>query len=97
MNNTIPNIIHPLGKHWQQPNLQNILIDDVHALMSEYSLGELHEYSMSIPNGVYEGKMWKALFGDTWYLKWFGTENKDGLLPVCHREILLCDYGETSK
>ncbi len=96
MNNTIPDMVHPLGKHWQQPALHNILIDDVHALMSEYSLGELHEYSMSIPSGVYEGKMWKAKFGDTWYLKWFGTENDREFLPIYSREILLCDYGEST-
>ncbi len=96
--NTIPEMVHPLGRHWQQPNLHNILIDDVHAMMSEYSLSELHEYSMSIPSAVYEGKMWKAYNrnSDTWYLRWFSIENEDGLLPIYSRKILLCDYGEST-
>lgn len=92
----IPDMVHPLGKHWQQPNPDNILIDDTHALMSERSLGELHEYSMSIPSGVYEGKMWKFKTRNKWFLKWFGGENSKGLLPIFTREILICGYNNES-
>lgn len=78
-----------LGKHWQQPNRDNVLIDNTHALMSNYSLGELHEYSMSIPTGVYEGKMWKAKIKAKWYLRWYGVEDEEGFLPILIREIIV--------
>ena len=85
----IPDIVHPLGKYWEQPNRDNILIDDKHALMSKHSLDGLHEYSMSIPTGVYTGKMWKSKVLGKWLLRWFGNENDKGLLPILSREILI--------
>ena len=85
----IPDMIHPLGKYWQQPNRDSILIDDKHALMSKHSLGELYEYSASIPTGVYTGKMWKAKVLGKWFLRWFGNENNKGLLPILSRKILI--------
>ena len=87
----IPDMIHPLGKHWQQPNRDNILIDDTYALMNNRSLGELYEYSMSIPTGVYEGKMWKARSKNRWFLRWYGVENEEGLLPILIREIIIVE------
>ena len=85
----IPDMVHPLGRHWRQPNKEDIAIDNIHALMSKDSFQELHTYSMSIPTGVYEGKMWKRLTRGIWFLSWFGNENKDGLLPTLSREILV--------
>ena len=93
MNNIIPDMVHPLGKHWQQPNRDNILIDDTHALMSERCLGELHDYSTSIPTGVYEGKMWKAhkKLLDAWVLRWYDhIEGK--YMTIETREIIICGY-----
>jgi hypothetical protein len=87
----IPDMIHPLGKYWQQPNRDNILIDDTYALMSKHTLDELHEYSMSIPTGVYTGKMWKVKVFGKWILKWFGNENYKGLLSILSREILISE------
>ena len=87
----IPDIVHPLGKYWEQPNKDNILIDDTHALMNEHSLDELYEYSMSIPTGVYVGKMWKSKVSDKWILRWFGNEIDKGLLPILSREILISE------
>jgi len=68
----IPECIHPLSKAWDQPKNTDIEIDDTHALMSEELFEQLYEYSMSIPTGVYTGKMWKAhgLHGE-WYLRWY--------------------------
>jgi len=85
----IPDMVHPLSRHWRQPNKEDIVIDDVSALMNKRSFQELHTYSMSIPTGVYEGKMWKAQIKTKWYLRWFGSENKEGLLPILNREILV--------
>jgi len=86
--NTIPDMVHPLSKHWDQPKKEVVLIDDVSACISQESFQQLKEYSMSIPTGVYEGKMWKARFRGKWYLRWFGKENKEGLLPILIREII---------
>lgn len=56
----IPPMTHPLSKHWNQPDRSLIILDDKYALMSKEVFDKLHEYSTSIPTGVYEGKMWKA-------------------------------------
>jgi hypothetical protein len=82
----IPPITNPLGKHWPQPPLNAIVIDDTHALMSEATLKVLPEYSCTIPTGVYPGKMWKrhdGLFDQRckpsdrcWLLCWFGESDK---------------------
>ena len=98
MKNVIPDMIHPLGKHWHQPNLDNILIDDTHALMSECSFKELGEYSCSIPTGVYEGKMWKAYnkIPDIWFLRWYDhIEGK--YMTIGIREIIICGYNNECK
>jgi len=69
----IPECVHPLSKAWDQPKNVEVEIDETHALMSEESFEQLHEYSMSIPTGVYAGKMWKAhnRLSDEWYLRWY--------------------------
>lgn len=56
----IPPMIHPLGRHWQQPPRHHITVDDRHALMDRRAFEQLAEYSTSVPSGVYDGKMWKA-------------------------------------
>ena len=89
----IPETIHPLGKYWNQPNREDIAIDDIHALMSKDSFNRLHTYLTSIPTGVYEGKMWKSKIINKWILRWFGNENDEGLLPILSREIILVEGG----
>lgn len=77
MTNTIPPITDPLGKHWRQPPTDRILIDDTHAVMSMNTFKALAEYSTTIPNGVYPGKMWKANpCADVWNLRWFGMDEQ---------------------
>jgi len=85
----IPNMVHPLSKHWDQPSRKDIAIDDMYALMGRESFQQLKRYSTSIPTGIYEGKMWKARIGGKWFLRWFGIENKEGLLPLLIREIIV--------
>lgn len=88
----IPPMTDPLGRHWRQPSPQEILVDDEHAVMSRSTYDELLEYSTTIPSGVYPGKMWKAVYGDRAFLRWFGIV--DGRTDVCsnnQRLILLCD------
>lgn len=98
----IPPITDPLGKYWDQPNRFDILIDDMHAVMSRETYNALRNYAHSQPTGVYPGKMWKwHCPGADWcrcgpgrpaYLHWFGAEfERDGEKFVSNnvREILI--------
>jgi hypothetical protein len=70
--NIIPPMTHPYGKHWEQPDISEILIDDTHAVMGSDTLSKIKDYSRSLPSGVYAGKMWRASDdGIVWYLKWW--------------------------
>ncbi|MBG5923696.1 hypothetical protein [Providencia rettgeri] len=93
MKNRIPPMTNPLGKHWVQPNHENILIDDTHVIMSRKDFNSLSEYSNSIPSGVYAGKMWKAIVQDgRAFLRWFGlVEGRDDLCSNNQREIIIID------
>lgn len=88
----IPPITDPLGRHWDQPPVGDILVDDTHALMTEQTAKQLHEYSTSLPTGTYTGKMWKRRIpwqGEPakWFLCWYGAiEGKEILIH--NREIL---------
>ncbi len=75
--NAIPVITNPLGKYWKQPEVEQIELDDTHALMSKEIFDELLEYSCSQPTGVYEGKMWKSKTIDGWILRWFAEDPRD--------------------
>ncbi|RXN73072.1 hypothetical protein D0Z62_04400 [Providencia rettgeri] len=93
MKNRIPPMTNPLGKHWAQPNHENILIDDTHVIMGSKDFNLLTEYSNSIPSGVYAGKMWKAIVQDgRAFLRWFGlVEGRDDLCSNNQREIIIID------
>ena len=91
----IPQMIHPLSQYWEQPSRREITVDATHALMSRAAFNKLHEYSMSVPTGVYEGKMWKAeLFtgrSETelgWYLRWYGP-SPDPDKCACHQRRII--------
>lgn len=68
---TIPPVTHPLGKHWEQPDLSAITLTETRALMVDGTFKKLADYSCSIPTGVYAGKMWKACVDGQWYLRWY--------------------------
>lgn len=57
MKNTIPPITDPMGRHWRQPSVASIALDDTHALMDDATFQALPEYSATRPSGVYPGKM----------------------------------------
>ena len=88
-NNIIPIITDPLGKSWDQPKIENILIDDKNALMEENDFKELHEYSCSVPTGVYVGKMWKSRINEKWYLRWFSEHENPEFVSNNVREIII--------
>lgn len=88
--NFIPEITDPKGRFWRQPPKDRILVDNDFAVMTTETFKSLPEYSCSCPSGVYPGRMWKAQFNGTWYLRWYGPDDGDprGLLTPT-REILL--------
>ena len=96
----IPKITEPLGKYWEQPDPSTILLDTTHALMTEANFKDLHEYSSTIPTGVYPGKMWKRYDGvhdprckredRQWLLMWYDEiPNQPDRCSINHRKILL--------
>lgn len=87
----IPPITDPLGKHWQQPDPREILIDDDHALMTRATFEQLLEYSTSIPSGKYIGKMFKSRRFGCWYLRWYDHDPDPTILFIECRTILLVD------
>lgn len=85
--NSIPPMIHPLGKHWKQPSVKDIELDDKHALMSQTLFNQLKDYSHSLPGGVYEGKIWRCRYSDGWLLRWWS--NVDEKKCKCNQRIIL--------
>lgn len=96
---TIPPIIDPMGKHWDQPPTSAILIDDKHAVMTDATFKSLCEYSGTIPTGVYAGKMWRRFHGKhdprcrpedrKWFLFWYGYCDDPNQCSINGREILI--------
>lgn len=86
----IPPITDPKGKHWEQPPLDQILVDDDCAVVTERAFKALLEYSTSTPTGVYPGKMWKARQGMVWYLRWYGLDDGHPAgLPTYTKQIYI--------
>jgi hypothetical protein len=91
----IPDMTHPLSSHWRQPNKDKILVDNEVAIMEKETLKKLMEYSMSIPSGAYEGKMWKRKYVNArtnceeWILYWYGPSEKEGMVSINERSIIL--------
>ncbi len=99
----VPRMTHPYGKHWDQPDRSEILIDETHALMTRKTFNELKEYSATNPTGAYEGKMWKRHDGSfdqqflarggrpVWMLCWYGRCDDPGMVSNNYRKIILVD------
>lgn len=87
----IPPITDPMGRHWDQPSRDDILVDDTHAVMTVKTFTALLEYSTSMPSGVYDGKMWRRhdRCDCLDLLMWYGPSEKLGSCLINSREILL--------
>lgn len=85
----IPKITDKRGMSWNQPYRRYIEIDEEYALMTKQTFEGLREYSLTIPSGKYEGKMWKANRGGTWYLYWYDHDDNPEMIKIERREILL--------
>jgi hypothetical protein len=55
----VPPITHPMGKHWDQPDPHAFEWHEDRVVMTREQFKALHDYSCSLPSGVYDGKMWR--------------------------------------
>lgn len=87
---TIPNMTHELGKSWEQPNKDDILIVDDIAYIHYEEWDLLCEYNTSTPTGVYEGKMWKTNLpkGQKW-LRWYVNKDEQNCEIISKKVFLL--------
>lgn len=83
----IPPMTHPLSKAWDQPPLNEFVIDKTHCLMTEKTYKQLHNYEYTLPTGKYEGKVFRR--GNRF--TWFSEHVNPGLLMINYREILIID------
>lgn len=85
-----PPIVSPysLGS-WRQPDREQILIDDRHAVMSQRTFEQLLEYSATIPTGVYPGKYWRRHDSGRWLFCWYGPLPDPSQCSINARELLL--------
>lgn len=86
----IPPITSPLGRFWEQPKREDILMDDQYAIMTMETYRRLHEYNTTYPTGVYEGKMWSTfhpLHG--MYLRWWAPTEDPKMCKVLFRKIIV--------
>jgi hypothetical protein len=88
---TIPAITDPLGRHWQQPLRDRVLVDETHALLEKQDFEQLLDYSRSRPTGVYVGKMWRCFFREGWFLCWYGAGDKPGTCRAHFRQLLVLE------
>jgi hypothetical protein len=56
---TIPPMTHELSSGWRQPRLEDILVDEHCAVMTQRTADQLYQYDTSWPTAIYAGKMWK--------------------------------------
>jgi hypothetical protein len=71
----IPEMTEPLGRYWRQPaDIRDAPIDDKTVLLTPYQFAELHNYSATMPSGVYPGKCWRRQSREGWHLGWYGVD-----------------------
>ena len=85
----IPAMTHPLSSAWDQPGAHDLAVYDDIPIMDHSTLARLHNYSASIPTGVYEGKMWRCSDGEDWLLCWYGPAEDPDKCSINRRPIRL--------
>jgi len=86
----LPQMTHPLSRHWHQPSADEMAVYDDIAIMDRSALQRLPEYSTTIPTGAYEGKMWRRANGpDKWFLCWYGPSEDPDMVSINSRPIRL--------
>ncbi len=85
-------ITNPLGKHWEQPAHDEVIIDETHAFMSQSVCDQLKQYDSTNPTGTYEGKMWKRESGGKLWLIFYDVDWKEHdpkMLTINSRRIVI--------
>lgn len=84
----IPLMTDPLGRHWKQPDdIRHAPMDDETVLLTPAQFAGLHEYSATLPTGVYPGKCWKRIERQRVLLVWYGDVTADDQCPILFRNI----------
>lgn len=86
--NEIPEMTHPYGKHWQQPrDIREAPMDKTHVLLDRRQFKGLHDYSATIPSGVYDGKCWRRRERREWFLCWYSPSSDPKQCAINMRRI----------
>ena len=101
----LPQMTHPLSRHWHQPSADEMAVYDDIAIMDRSTLERLANYSLTNPTGAYEGKMWRRCsssymsmgllvspvpVADTqWLLCWYGPSEDPDMVSINSRPIRL--------
>jgi hypothetical protein len=88
----IPEMVHKLGRYWEQPAREKIMVDEHHAYMDTETFRALKDYSVTNPTGVYSGKMWKR-YGNGWVLCWYEEDQKDPTYALIHHRRIVIEDG----
>lgn len=87
----IPPITDPLGKYWDQPSQEEILVDENHAVMTPATMSKLSNYGHTNPTGCYAGKMWRRAPNskEPGLFCWMSPDPDPGYIQINVRPILL--------
>lgn len=88
----IPEMTDRLGRYWEQPaDIRTAPMDDKSVILTPRQMAELHEYSTSMPTGVYPGKCWKRFERrpSRTLLVWYGIAEDPKLCTIEVRDILV--------
>jgi hypothetical protein len=70
--------------------MDEILVDDTHALMTPATLNALPEYSASIPTSADMGKRWKRADGRGWWMMGEYAPHEDpAIVRIIWRKVLV--------
>jgi hypothetical protein len=94
---TIPPMVHPLSKAWEQPEHSEIKFAFGCAWVSEKTFKEFKNYSHSRPTAIYAGKMWrreyilktKESIQTRHLLCWCVDSKKEGYCDIKEIELLI--------
>ena len=83
----VPPITNPMGRHWDQPDANEIIFHEHHVRMRRMTWEALPEYLVSRPSGVYVGKMWRSRK----HLHWYGPSDKPDEVLTHSMPAMVCD------
>lgn len=69
--NKVPRADSALAAYWIQPPRELVVLDAVHALMTQKSFDTLQDCTGTRPALTFAGQMWRVQFGGKWWLMWY--------------------------